>query len=372
MTVIVAATVLSVVVVPRVRPSAVPPLAEDPGRRRSGVLRHPGTWLGVVVALFLGNQLFVVAFVEQAWHGDPGRVTRYLPPGWFDLADIGSLAAVLPAWPWTVLHVQAALELPFVMLAYLLVGRWCGPDVAARVLAVRWLVSGAFTVTFCRIELDLANPWTPIDVVVRVASGIVTPLLLGGLTAGRARPSGLVPLALSAGALGCLVLAVYDVATLYNSAHLVRWLPVVTVAGVVLTLSRWWAHRDRRPVGPVMASATRSVGWFVALFAVPSLALRYGITFGARPVALVAGAVLVGQSLWLGWDRGRLRALVAVAAIASVAAAASFLAAGAVVTRGFPEGRLLAAAVAFVLAGGATGVLLDRRHRARTTADPRP
>ena len=344
---VVAAVVVAVATVPRLRP--------HDRQRAPSVWRHPGTWLGVTVALFLVNQVLVTAYVEQTWHGDPRPVTRYLPSGWFALADLGPLATALPAWPWTVLHVQAALELPFVLLAYLLVCRWCGATVFARVLAARWLVSAVCTATFCLIELDLANPWTPVDLVVRVASGIVTPLLVAGLAPGDTRPTGLVTLALSAGALGVLVLAVYDTATLYNTAHLPGWAPGVVAAGAVLAAARWAAARRASDPGPLVTSATRSIGWFLVLFAVPSLPLRYGITFGLRPLALVAGAVLVLLALWLGWDRRRFRALGAAAAAALVAAVG-----GALVTPGYPEARLLAGGVAFVLAAGAACTVVDR------------
>ncbi len=353
---LVAAVVAAVAWVPRLR---------APVRHRTGgVLRHPGTWLGVVVALFLANQVLVTAFVEQTWHGDPDPVARYLPSGWFALADLGPLATALPAWPWTVLHVQAGLELPFVLLAYLLVCRWSGEEVFARVLAARWLLSGVSTVTFCLIELDLANPWTPVDLVVRVASGIVTPLLLAQLAPGGTRPTGLVTLALSAGALGVLVLAVYDTATLYDLGHLAGWVPGAAAGGAVLAVARWVAARRSRDPAPLAASAIRSIGWFLVLFAVPSLPLRYAVTFGLRPLALAAGAVLVLTALRRGWDHRRRRALVGIAAVALVAAAAGSLA-----TAGYPEARLLVGAVAFVLAGAALCTVLDRPRTPRPGRD---
>ncbi|WP_420367067.1 hypothetical protein [Curtobacterium sp. L1-20] len=351
--VLVIAAATAVLCVPRARPAR--------RQHAPGVWRHPGTWLGVTVALFFVNQILVTAFVDQVWHGNPGPVTRYLPSGWFNLADLGSIAWALPAWSWTVLHVQAALELPFVMLAYLLVCRWCGQQVFARVLAVRWLMSASFTITFCLIELDFASPYTATDLVIRVASGIVTPLLLPTLAAGTGKPPGLVSLAFSVGALGYLVLAVYDVATLYNLGHAADWAPGAAVAGAVLALSRWLAVRGNMLRGLVVASATRSIGWFLVLFAVPSLSLRYGITFGARPIALVTGAVLVMLSLWWGWDHRHIRELGVAASVAVLAATAGYF-----ITPGYTEARLLAAAVAFVLTGGLTCVLLDR---SRETAD---
>jgi hypothetical protein len=367
------ATVIGVVVVPRLRPATRP----DHG----GVLRHPGTWLGVVVALFGVNQVLVTAFVVQRWNGDPSRVTRFLPPGWFDLADLGPLAEHLPAWPWTVLHVQAVLELPFVVLAYLLVCRWWCAETAARVIAARWFLVASWTAVFCLVELDLRNPWTTVDVVLRIVAGVGTALALPLLGTGDRTAPGLVSATVSAGALGCLVLAVYDVATLYNTSHLVGWLPVASCAAVALAVARRVAARPGAwdsgagesgagesgagetgadGAGPLTASAVASLGWFLVCFAVPALPLRYGIGFGAAPVSAVAGVVVVLAALRLGWDRSAVRGLVVAVVVGALAAACGFL-----VARGYPEARLLAAAAGFVLGAAATTTVLDRRRRAR-------
>lgn len=355
---IVAATIVGVVVVPRLRPAARPD--------RGGVLRHPGTWLAVVVALFGVNQVLVTAFVAQRWGGDPSRVTRYLPPGWFDLADLGPLAEHLPAWPWTVLHVQAVLELPFVVLAYLLVCRWWSAETAARVIAARWFLVATWTTVFCLVELDLRNPWTAVDVLLRIVAGVGTALALPFLGTGDRTAPALVSATVSAGALGCLVLAVYDVATLYNTAHLVGWLPVAGCAAVALAVARRAAARSgagalgSRESGPLTASAVASLGWFLVCFAVPALPLRYGIGFGAAPVSALAGVLVVVAALRLGWDRSALRGLAVAVAVGAVVAACGFL-----VARGYPEARLLAAAAGFVLGAAATTTVLDRRRRAR-------
>lgn len=328
-------------------------------RDRGGVLRHPGTWLGVVVAAMFVNQALFTAFVDQVWNGDPSPVAVYLPAGWFDMADLGPIADVLPAWPWTVLHVQAALELPFVMTAYLLVCRWFGADVFGRVISTRWLISASFTATFCLIEWDLHNPYTAVDIIIRVVAGVVTPMFLPALSAGRDGPPALMPFALSAAAVGCIVLAVYDVATLYNLGHVISWGPVVGIAVVVLLGARLWARREVPP-RPVAASAARSLGWFLVLFAVPALAVRYGINFGLAPLSMVFGVAIVGAALWRGWDR-LLMPQFAVAAVAGMVGAAI----GVVVVRGHPEAALLAAATGFVLLAGGACAMLDRRGAAR-------
>lgn len=375
---IVATTIVGMVVVPRLRPATVD--------GRGGALRHPGTWLAVVVALFGVDQVLVIAFVTQRWGGDPSRVTRYLPPGWFDLADLGALAEHLPAWPWTVLHVQAVLELPFVVLAYLLVCRWWSAETAARVITARWFLVASWTAVFCLVELDLRNPWTTVDVVLRIAAGAGTVLALPLLGTGDRTAPGLLSATLSAAALGCLVLAVYDVATLYNSAHLVGWLPVAGCAGAALAVARWSASRrsaalwsaarasaSRSPdggggAGPMTASATASLGWFLVCFAVPALPLRYGIGFGEAPVSAVAGVAIVVAALRLGWDRSVLRGLAVAVLVGGVVAAVGSgvaLSVSRTAAIGYPEVRLLAAAVGFVLGAAAVTVLLDRRWRRR-------
>ncbi|GAA1463625.1 hypothetical protein GCM10009619_42820 [Williamsia maris] len=343
---IIASCVLAVLWVPRLGSSS---------RGGGGVLRHPGTWLGVVVAAMFVNQVLFTAFVEQVWNGDPSPVATYLPSGWFDMADLGPVADALPAWSWTVLHVQAALELPFVMLAYLLVCRWFGADVFGRVIAARWLISASFTTTFCLVEWDLHNPYTVTDIVIRVIAAVTTPVLMPLLSAGRPGPPALWPFALSAAALGCIVLAVYDVATLYNLGHAISWSPLVGVAALALMGARLWARREAPP-RPVAASAARSLGWFLVVFAVPALAVRYGINFGVAPLSMVSGAVIVGVALWRGWDRQMLPQLI-VAAVAGVVGAAI----GAAVARGHPEATLLASATGFVLLAGAACAVLDRR-----------
>lgn len=346
--IIIAATLVGVWWVPRGR---------APVRPGCGWLRHPGTWLVVVIGLMFLNQVLFTAYVDQDWHGDASRIAQYMPAGWFDLANLGGLARWLPAWPWTVLRTETALELPFVLLAYLLVCRWFSADAFLRAVHARWLVSASFTATFCLIEWDLRNPYTVGDIVIRVVSGVVTPPLLPLLSEGRAGLPRLIAFAASAGALGCIVLAVYDTATLYNLAHTLSWVPLVTVALMVLAAARWWAHR---PVahGPAMASAASSLGWFLVLFFVPALPLRYGFNFGTTAVSLVAGAVIVAASLWHGWDRRLIGSLAIAAGAGTIAAVAGYL-----LAHGYPEARLLAAAGGFVIAGAAACVILDcRRH----------
>ncbi|MEV6608459.1 hypothetical protein [Kutzneria sp. NPDC051319] len=343
--VIVAATAAGVWWVPRGG------AAERPG---GGWLRHPGTWLVAVIALFFVNQVLFTAYVQQALHGDTSSIARYMPPGWFDLADLGRLSQALPAWPWTVLHAQSSIELPLGMLSYLLVCRWFSAEVFRRAMHARWLWSASWTVTFCLIEWDLYSPYTVVDLVIRVISGIVTPLLLPLLSEGRDTPPRLLPLVASLAALGCVVLAVYDTVTLYNLGHTVSWLPIVAGALVVLAAARFWAQKPVRH-GPTMSSVTNALGWFLVLFLVPALPLRYGFNFGTTAVSVLAGAVIVAAAVWRGWDHRRFGQL-GIAAVAGVVGAVV----GYVIAHGYPEARLLAAAVGFLLAGAGVCAGLDR------------
>jgi hypothetical protein len=338
------------------------PRGGAPERPGGGWLRHPGTWLVVVIALFFGNQVLFTAYVDQVWHGDTSSIARLMPPGWFDLADLGGLAYRLPAWPWTVLHVQSAIELPFGVLSYLLVCRWFSAAAFRRAVHARWLLSAAYTVTFCLIEWDLPSPYTAGDIVIRVVSGVVTPLLLPLLSEGAAGPPRLAPFVASLGALGCVVLAVYDTVTLYNLGHTVSWLPTVAVALVVLAVARWWARRPAAH-GPTMAAVTASLEWFLVLFMVPALPLRYGFNFGTAGVSMLAGAVIVAAALWRGWDRRYLGRLALAAAAGVVGAAAGY-----VLASGYPEAHLLAAAAGFLLAGVGVCTALDRLDRGLTAA----
>lgn len=306
------------------------------------------------------NQVLFTVYVTREWGGDVERIARFLPDGWFALADLGWLADRFPAphlLSWTVLRAQAFLELPFVVLAYLTVCRWFGADVYRRAVHARWAVSASYTVTFCLIEWSLWNPYTVSDIVVRVVSGVVVPLLVTRLAEGADGPPRLVPFVVSLGAVGVLVLAVYDSALLYNLGHLAGWSPAAGCAVAALVAARWWARRPGAD-GPTVGAVTASLGWFLVLFLVPALPLRYGLNFGAAVVSLVAGVLIVLAALWLGWPRDLIGRLVLAAGVGVVGAVLGYL-----LAQGFPEAGLLAAAAGFLLAGGATCAAADRWPR---------
>jgi hypothetical protein len=187
--------------------------------------------------------------------------------------------------------------------------------------------------------------------VIRVVAGVLVPFGLarlrgpvGGAPAGPVRV--LAAIASTAG-LGGLVLVVYDTALLYDLGHLAARLPWAAGAVAVLLAGRLVAHRAAEPerVRPGTALLAAAVGWFLALFFVPALALRYGLGFGAAPVAAGAGLVIVVVAVGRGLRDVREQTpvrtslLVGMLAAAAVGGGVGFAVAG-----GFPEVRLLAAA----------------------------
>jgi hypothetical protein len=320
-----------------------------------GRLRHrPGTWLLVVVALVYLNQVLVTAYVFAAHAGDPGFIARYLPAGWFALVEpdslLGRVARAVPAagaLEWSVLRVPAFLELPLVLLAYLTACRWFGDEVFARALRQVRLASAVYTATFCLIEISLPNPYTADDVVIRVVAGVLVPLGLGRLRGPVAGAAPLVAAVVSAVGLGGLVLVVYDTALLYDLGHLGARLPWAAAAGATLLAGRLLARRGPERVRPGTALLSAAFGWFLVLFFVPALPLRYGLGFGAAPVAAVAGLVIVVVAVVRGFRDVRDRMPVPVALlVGELVAGAIGGVAGFALAGGFPEVRLLVATAA--------------------------
>ncbi|MFE0027731.1 hypothetical protein [Amycolatopsis sp. NPDC059021] len=330
---------------------------------------NPARWLLAVIALIYLNQVLFTVYVDRVHHGDAGFISRYVPPGWFDLADLGPVPGWFPEpglLSVSLFRISSFWELPFVVFAYLTVCRWL--DAAAYRRAVRLVrpASAACTITFCLIEWELRNPWTTKqDLLIRAASGIVVPLWVSrfaGDTGRRVRSlPDLVLFLISAGALGWLVLAVYDSALLYNLGHVPALLPGAAIATAVLVLARVLAHRvPHRTCGPGLAALIRSAAWLVVVFFVPALAIRYGLNFGLPALAAVAGVAIVVVALVAGIGRAPGRALLGELALALLggvvlAGPAYFLAGG------YPEARVFAAAMAFLAGMIAVCAFADRR-----------
>ena len=340
-------------------------LSDRPLRGRG----NPAYWLLAVIALIYLNQVLFTVYVDRVHHGDASFISRYVPPGWFDLADLGALPNWFPdpgLLSVSLFRVSSFLELPFAIFAYLAVCRWLDAGVYRRAVRLVWPASVAYTITFCLIEWDLRNPWTTgQDLLIRAASGIVVPLWVSRFAGDNGRRVRSLPdlllFLVSAGALGCLVLAVYDSALLYNLGHVPAVLPGAAIAAAVLVLARVLARRvSVRSSGPGLAALIRLVDWFFVVFFVPALAIRYGLIFGLPALAAVAGVVVGAVAIGLGLGRSPGRALLgelAVALLGGVVLAGL----GYFLASGYPEARLLAAAAAFLVGMIAVCALVDRR-----------
>jgi hypothetical protein len=354
------------------------------GNAAGGRLGPPVLSLAAVIVVIYLNQVLFTVYVIRVRHGDASFIARYLPAGWFTLARGHAMEALARRFPDpgllapAVLRVQAFLELPLVVFAYLTVSRWfsAGAYLGARRLV--WPASVAWTAVFCLIEWSLRNPYTTGDIVIRIAAAIVVPLWAGRLAG---PPSGRVPdlpallvFAASTAALGLVVLTVYDTALLYNLGHLGARLPVTAAALAVLAAARVAAPLlPCRPPGPGVESISRSFGAFLPLFFVSALPVRYGLAgWGTTYVAAVAALVLVAAAAVRGIagtfarspvSRVRWLAQMAVTVAAGLAAGA---AASMLVRGGYPEFRLLWAAAAFFICATATCALIDPRTRARS------
>lgn len=332
------------------------------GRQQAGRRVRPGLALALVSALLTLNQLLVVIYIDRVHDGEVTFVSRWLPDGWFELPRFGVLDWLAAAWPApevlapSLLRVPAVLELPFVVLAYVTMAGFLSPRLAHRLSrgGVLWAASLSFTAVFCLVEWHFNNPWTAGDLVLRVTSGLVTPLVVArfvlpdekaGQTGSREAcpdPVGLALFVVSAAALGHLVLVVYDTVLLYNLGRVDRHLAPAAVSATILLAARLTASRRSASAtrsafshGPV--DRDRSASGLVArlltcgfaLFFVPSLAVRYEVTFGSRPVAFTAVGVL-GVATVLG-------ARPSFAAMLRLISAAALAATLAWAVRSFPE-----------------------------------
>ena len=346
---------------------------------------RPGWWLSLVVAAVYGNQLLFTVYALRVRHGDLSDLARRVPSGWFELADnrfVATLVAQVPApqlLAVTALRIPSLLELPFGLLAYLTVVSWLDPR-RYRQLAtpsVLAMACATYTVTFGLIEWQLHTRYTGQDLILRAISGVLCALALSWLgrhsptakdVGAPGTPAQLLAFAASAAALGYLVLAIYDTAMLYSLGRVGAHLPGAAAAGGLLAISRGAAARLRRrpdpagggPVGVGVDTLRTALSWWLGLFLVPALAIRYELGFGSRLVATVAGLLVIAAAgvaavremaarpvlaqyplmrrIWLGQ--------LIVAGTAGTAAGIAGLATAAA----YPETRLLRGAALFMLA----------------------
>ena len=332
----------------------------QPRHETSTFARKPLPWLVVVLALIYLNQLLVNVYVLRVHNGDPSFITRYLPSGWFAMAQhswlVEHLAAMFPApglLSLTVLRVQAFLELPFVLLVCLTVTSWLGAAVHGRALRLVPAAAVADTVTFCLIEWSLHNPFTVQDIIIRLVSAVLITPLAGRLSTPESLP--LLPFVVSLGCLGYLVLIVYDTALVYNLAHLGPKLPKVAAACALLIVARFARPRE----GPALGTVRGALGWFLVLFLVPALSLRYSLDLGFPAVAVVVVIAVLVASAWFGvreTPNSPVRALAVAVGAGLLAGAIGFAAIG-----GYLENRVLTSACAFFLVLVLACTLIDRR-----------
>ncbi|WP_436533485.1 hypothetical protein [Actinoplanes sp. HUAS TT8] len=280
------------------------------------------------------------------------------------------------------LRVPSLFELPLGMLAYLTIVNWLDPSLARRLTgsAVLALMSASYTITFGLIEWAMHTTYAKEDLVLRAISGVLTVLALR-----RLRPSGagaprdaleLLAFAASTAALGYLILALYDSVLLYSMGKVGQHVPGAIVAGIVLAASRVAARRLRgrdevAPAGAGFDTLTGGLSWWLALFLVPALAIRYELGFGSALFAAAAGLLVIGAATAAALFQvyGRLpvpgRATSArhwllglvVAGVAGALAAAVGLA----VPATHSEIRLLWAAALFILTATLVTAAWDRR-----------
>jgi hypothetical protein len=137
---------------------------------------------------------------------------------------------------------------------------------------------------------------------------------------------------------------------------LIEWVlhnPYTTVE-VILALARLLA------TGPGMTALIGVLGWFLVVFFVPALAIRYGLNFGLPVLGAVAGLAVVAGALVVGVGRAAGKALLTELAVALVAGAAAACLAY-VAVGGYSAARVLVAAGAFLVIVISVCLVGDRR-----------
>jgi hypothetical protein len=352
----------------------------EPGGRRWA---RPETFLALVVALVYLNQVLFTVYVLRVHGGDTFFIAKYLPEGYFALADGPAMRGLADHFPKpellapSLLRVQAFLELPFGLLAYVTVLRWLDRGLYRR-LAGSWLVWAAslsYTFVFCVVEWDLHNPYTVDDIVIRACSAVLTPFLLQWLARqeGDGPESASFPqmllFAVSVWAFGHLVLFVYDTALLYNLGHLGGRLPSALVALCVLVGARVASSRlPDGEAGIALLSVAAGLRWALLLFFVPALAVRYGVNFGTPLIAVTAALVVflaaaarALREVLAGLGRARLALWAVQAAVALLAGGAAGYAAVRMMTDQYYEAGLLRGVCVCFAVIVAVCALTDRR-----------
>jgi hypothetical protein len=282
---------------------------------------HPLAQLLLVCALVYVNQVLFGAFILRAHGGSTAFIGQYIPGEWFAIGRQDPLVQLAARHVgdgrWlspTLLRVQAFLELPFTMFAYLAVARLLGRRVYTTLCkpVVLALAALSFSVTFSLVELSLPNPYTNDDLVLRAVACLLVPVYIAWIaqreqqrspvSAAPAGPSGVLGLLAflaGAGAISYVVLALYDAFLLYNLAHLPRYASGIALSLVIAALASYAAPRvdgtvaratGGRVPSPAVDICVSALRAFTVLFFVPSLSLRY---WGAHSTAAACGLVVV-------------------------------------------------------------------------------
>ena len=290
---------------------------------------HPLAQLLLVCGVLYVNQVLFSAYVLTAHGGSAQFIARYIPGPWFAIerhdAVVTFVAHHVGDGRWlspSLLRVQAFLELPFTMFAYLAMARLLGRRLYATLcrLPLLLVVGVSFSVTFSIIELGLPNPYTHDDLVLRAVAAVTVPVYIAWIarrerlavdaTDGPTGVLGLLSFLAGAGAVSYVVLALYDAFLLYNLAHLPKYAGGLVLAGAVAAFASFAAPRVDAMLGhvlgapgpsPAIAITVDALRAFTLLFFLPSLSLRYG---GYLPVAVLGGLFLIGLSLAAGLARG--------------------------------------------------------------------
>lgn len=400
---------------PRVSTSHPHPHPLTSVSRRSSVARalaHPLTQFSLVCLLLWLNQILFSAYVVRVHHGNPAFIARYIGQGWFAIDSHNALVRFVVAHSgdghWlspTLLRVQAFLELPFTLFAYLAVARLLGSDLYRKLTSVPalFLTSISWSLTFSIVELSLPNPYTTDDIVLRALSTLIVPVYVSRV-AKASQPArsdgprgllGLLSFLAGAGAIAYVVLAVYDAFLLYNLAHLGKYergiVAAMLVAGAASAVGprvdAWLAKpmKESAP-SPAIDVCVSSLTTFTLFFFAPSLAIRYR---GHMDYAVLSGMLLVGFSLAVGAggavrrvlakDEGALGSLVTLVLSGGLAAIAGAWAAWAVFlaaphAAGTPELVLARVALTFLVASIVVFRAVEiavcwARHEAKAPAD---
>lgn len=268
-------------------------------------------------ALLYVNQVIFNAWMVLEHNADPAYLRQFVhSQHYFNLAPQHPPVAWLVAWAgdgaWmapSFLRVQAALELPWALTAYLMITALLHPPTARQIAAgpLGILAALSHTAVLCGVEVMLWNPWTEQDLALRGVGLLGAVALLrwiGREPTAEAPPSAvqLISFFVGLGAASALVLGGNLVALLYNLAWLDEVAPILAAAALMLSLCLWVRGRPTPASDSALVTALHHVGArFTLTFAAPALAIRYGMTHSAAvTLAGIAAAIVIFAALLTG------------------------------------------------------------------------